>query len=136
MAKLRHVALMVPNPRETAEFFKKAFDLEEVGETEVPFASGVFLSDGTMNLAILNFKEDEAAGVPWGKDAVCINHIGFWVDDVQEADEKIRENGGSYMLGMPEDPENVKNSFYEVKYKDPNGIVFDVSTSGWLGSKK
>ena len=85
-------------------------------------------------MAVLNFKEDEAAGVPGGKDMVCINHMGFWVDDLDEIDKQIKDNGGNLMLGLPEDPEDRKELFYEVKYKTPDGIIVDVSAHGWIGA--
>jgi hypothetical protein len=56
MAKLRHFALA--NPYATAEFHKKAFDFVEVRRTEPRGEGksyGVFLSDGTISLAILRF---------------------------------------------------------------------------------
>ena len=53
---------------------------------------------GTINLAILHFKTDEAAGVPAGKDFVGINHLGFWVDDLAAIDSKITGAGGKAFL--------------------------------------
>ena len=61
MAKLRHIALHTPDPEGTAEFYKRVFDLVEVGRTDSPIAKGVYLSDGTINLAVLRFKTAEAA---------------------------------------------------------------------------
>jgi catechol 2,3-dioxygenase-like lactoylglutathione lyase family enzyme len=135
MAKLRHIAIMVPNPEATAKFFMQTFGMEQVGTTESPLSTGIFLSDGTINLAVLNFKDDKAAGVDGGKDSICINHMGFWVDDLEEIDKKIKDNGGKLMLGLPEDPEDRKELFYEVKYKNPDGIIVDVSAHGWIGAK-
>ena len=51
MAKIRHIALTTDNPRQVAEFYKSAFDLEEIRESD---NGAVFLSDGYINLAILN----------------------------------------------------------------------------------
>ena len=45
----------------------------------------------------------------------------------------IRAAGGSYMTGRHESNPNV---FYEVKYKTPEGIVFDVTANGWRGAVK
>ena len=103
-------------------------------KTDSSISSGVFLSDGTINLAILHFKTDEAAGVPAGKDFVGINHIGFWVEDMTEIDEKIVGAGGTAFL----DEEELENDslFFEKKYHNPDGIVFDVSKTGWDGAKK
>eukprot|EP01036_Dinobryon_divergens_P021012 gene21012-28834_t len=78
MAKLRHIAMAVPNPEEAAKFYIKTFGMTEVGKTESPIASGVYLTDGTINLALLNYKTDEAAGKERGKDYVGVHHVGFW----------------------------------------------------------
>ena len=134
MAKLRHIALQVPDPEKTATFFENAFDMERIGITDAGISHGIYLSDGTINLAILHFKTDAAAGVPAGKDFVGINHVGFWVDDLQAIDEKIVSNGGVAFLDQ-EEPEN-ESLFFEKKYHNPDGIVFDVSKTGWGGARK
>ena len=38
----------------------------------------------------------------------------------------------SYLAGRPTSP----NSFYEAKYRDPNGVVFDLTHNGWVGAAK
>ena len=45
MGRLRHFAMSVPDPWKTAEFYKYAFGMEVVGETDSSLAEGVFLSD-------------------------------------------------------------------------------------------
>ena len=47
MAKLRHIAITVPDPWKAAEFYMRAFGLQKVGETDWENARGVYLSDGT-----------------------------------------------------------------------------------------
>src|ERR1700722_18605893 len=91
--RIRHVALSVEDPWETAEFYKQAVGLQEVTELDGPLAEGVFLTDGVVNLAILHFKSDEAAQGT-GKDFVGIHHIGFWVDE-GGGEGKIARNTGA-----------------------------------------
>lgn len=131
MAKLRHIAMSVPDPEATAKFYCDAFGMEIVGETDSPLASGVYLSDGTISLALLRYKADEWAGMD--KDAVCINHIGFWVDDLDSQSEKIKENGGTFFRELPLEKESL---YYELKFRDPNGIIFDISHNGWVGARR
>ena len=78
--KIRHIAISVPDPWASAEFYKEAFGLEELGETDGKLAEGVFLTDGVINLALLKFKDDVAAQGT-GKDYVGLHHLGLWVDD-------------------------------------------------------
>jgi catechol 2,3-dioxygenase-like lactoylglutathione lyase family enzyme len=128
--KLRHIAMSVKDPWKTAEFYKAAFDMEVVGETDSDIAEGVFLSDGVINLALLAFKSDEMAQGT-GKDFVGLHHIGFWVDHQVGAGEQAMANGATWIMG---DPNN--KGGYEVKYTDPNGIIFDIAEDGWGGSQK
>ncbi|MSQ20850.1 MAG: VOC family protein [Betaproteobacteria bacterium] len=132
MAKLRHIAFSVPDPWATAEFYMQAFGMTKVGETDSPLARGVYLTDGTINLAILNYKNDEMAGKV-GKDFVGIHHLGFWVDDIEASKSQASKAGATYWMGeVPSEEEG--NNFYEVKYRDPDGIVFDLSANGWGGA--
>jgi catechol 2,3-dioxygenase-like lactoylglutathione lyase family enzyme len=48
MPKLRHIAIAAEDPEAMAEFYKKAFDFEEVGRPNGVLADGVFLIDGTL----------------------------------------------------------------------------------------
>jgi methylmalonyl-CoA/ethylmalonyl-CoA epimerase len=131
MAKLRHIAMSVPDPAAAAKFYCDAFDMKIVGETDSPLASGLYLSDGTVSLALLNYKADEWAGMD--KDQKCINHIGFWVEDLDKQAERIKENGGSFFKELPTEKESL---YYEMKFRDPNGIIFDISHNGWVGATK
>ena len=128
--RIRHVALSVNDPWETAEFYKQAVGLKEVMELDGPLAEGLFLTDGVVNLAILHFKSDEASQGT-GKDFVGIHHIGFWVDDVVEQGKIARNTGATWIMGDPDNPDG-----YEVKHTDLNGIIFDIAAHGWAGAQK
>ena len=130
--KLRHIAISVPDPWAVAPFYEHSFGMKKVGETDSSLARGVYLSDGVMCVALLNYKTDAAAG-DRGRDFVGLHHIGFWVDEIGQARQDCEAAGGSYYMG--EVP--VKgNSFYEVKYKDPNGVIVDLTDHGWGGAAK
>ena len=62
MAKLRHLAITVPDPEKAAEFYIQAFGLKRVGTTDWEGAQGVYLTDGVMNLALLHYKKEHYAG--------------------------------------------------------------------------
>lgn len=133
MGKLRHIAISVPDPWKAADFFINAFGLEKVGETDSTLARGVFLSDGIINVALLNYKNDEAAGEDRGKDFIGLHHIGFWVDDVAKAGKAIEAAGGKYYMG---EVSKMSNAFYEVKYRDPLNMIVDITENGWGGALK
>jgi len=119
MAKLRHIALIVPDPEKAAKFFEDAFEMKIAGKAR----RGLYVSDGVMNVALLKQEGDEKIG---------IYHFGMWVDDLDEAEKKVVNAGGSYLAGRPTSPQ----SYYEAKYKDPLGIVFDLTHTGWVDAVK
>lgn len=133
MAKLRHIAIAVRDPAKAAKFYSETFDMKIVEPTESPIASGYYLTDGTICLALLNYKTDEAAGLERGKNWVGTHHFGFWVDDLDEQGKKIKANGGKFFMELPAEKESL---YYEAKYRDPDGVIFDISASGWVGAKK
>ena len=133
MAKLRHIAIAVPDVERSAQFYEKVFELERVGTTDSDLATGIYLSDGVICLALLNYKTDEAAGKERGKDYVGVHHVGFWVDDLDDMEKSIENGGGTFFLELPEAKDSL---YYEKKYRDPDGIIFDISNNGWVGASK
>jgi hypothetical protein len=67
-----------------------------------------------------------------GRDFVGLHHIGFLVDHVQASMKALEAAGAKHWMGEPVDG----TGFYEVKYHDPDGIVFDITANGWIGASK
>ena len=130
--KLRHIAISVPDPGKAADFYMEAFGMTKVGEASAPAADGVYLTDGTINLALLRYKQDEWVGEGKTSDWFGVHHFGFWVDDVKNSRDKIEAAGGKWFMGEMEGD----NVFYELKFTDPNGNIFDVTHNGWGGARK
>ena len=118
-SRLRHIAIIVPDPEKAAKFFEHAFGMTRAGTAR----RGIYMSDGVMNVALLKTEGNEKTG---------LYHFGMWVDDLDEAEKQVVDAGGKYLAGRPTSP----NSFYEAKYKDINGVVFDVSAHDWRQSKE
>jgi methylmalonyl-CoA/ethylmalonyl-CoA epimerase len=127
--KLRHIAISVRDPEAAAQFFEKAFGMTRAGNAQ----RGFYMTDGVMNVALLNFGEEPVPGFEDKKGYQGLIHFGMWVDSVDDIDQKIKSAGGSYLTGRKETGPNV---YYEVKYRTPEGIVFDVTESGWKGAVK
>lgn len=129
MEKLRHIALSVSDPEAAAQFFEQAFGMTRAGRA----MRGWYMTDGVMNVALLNFKDETVPGYAGLKDVRGVIHFGMWVDNLEAAEERIKAAGGSYLTGRKESDPNV---FYEVKYRMPDGIVFDLTETGWKGATK
>jgi len=125
--KLRHIAISVPDKEKAAKFYEETFGFERVSESRV----ATRLSDGVMNMTLLQFETDTDAGDERGKDFVGVHHFGIWVDDIDTTKQRIEAQGGKYHPG----PTSLPPAGAEHKFRDPYGIVFDISTHGWDGAK-
>ena len=138
MPKIKHIAISTQDVDKTAKFYMDVFGMKQIAKVDSPGATGYYLSDGDLNLAILNFKNDAVAGVERGKGWNGIHHIGFQVEDLQATADKLATAGSA-----PRD--DVNNALgvghgrraggnVEVKYSGPDGVMVDVSETGWVGT--
>jgi glyoxylase I family protein len=138
MAKIKHIALSTQDPEKTARFYADVFGMKQIGRVDHATVSGYFLTDGDLNLAILKFKNDAVAGVERGKDFCGIHHIGFQVESLEAIAERLTAAGSerrddvNNALGVGQSSERRAN--VEVKYSGPDGVMLDVSETGWVGS--
>ena len=132
MAKLRHIAMQVPNLQESAAYYEKLFELDRVCDVESDYGNAVMLSDGTMNLTLLHFPEGTEGGIN-GPDWAGLHHMGFVVDDKESYGKRAQDLGGSFFMELPD---NIPGVDAESKYKDPNGLVFDIADHDWTQSDR
>lgn len=121
MAKLRHLAILTRQPERLANFYKKVFELEELYRTK---NGSIHLSDGEVNLAVLNAENPKEPG-----HATGLYHFGFHVDDLEKVSRRIEE---VYPQGAPR---SRVATFAEARGQDPDGNLFDLSTVGY-GKKR
>ena len=137
MAKIKHIALATQEPEASANFYRDVFELEIVGRVDTEDAEGYYLSDGDINLAILRFKTDRAAGEEFGTGYSGLHHIGFQVDDMTSVDSRLRKansrprdkinSAANSKMGKGNRGRNV-----ELEYSGPDGVLIDVSQVGWV----
>jgi len=134
MLKIRHIALASDHPGKAAEFYKNMFGFKELRRfgldpatpDEAPRPSGVFLTDGSINIAILKFADDQLGK---GVDYIGMHHFGVVVDDVEVWMDKL------IAAGAPSVPYNIPAGTHaEYKFRGPDGVVFDITGHPWEGS--
>ena len=136
MVKIHHLAISSQHPGKAAAFFKDALGFEELSRfglegdpEEAPRPSGVFLTDGRLNIAILKFSEDQI-GKPLEYEG--LHHIGVVVDDMGAWKEKLEAMGAPCIADEDAIP---PGAHYEIKFRGPDDVVFDISHTPWPGSE-
>jgi predicted enzyme related to lactoylglutathione lyase len=131
MGKIRHIAIQVPELEKAAAFYEGVFGLTRVNQVDSPIGNAISLSDVIMNLTLLHFPEGTKGG-KGGPDWAGLHHIGFVVEDEKATEEKIKSHGGQFFMQLPSYP----GVDAEKKFKDINGVVFDVAEHDWRQSKE
>ncbi len=138
MAQIKHIAIATNDAESTAKFYSEVFGLRQVAKLDSDNAKGYMLSDGNINMAILDFQNDAVAGER-GQDWEGIHHIGFEVESLEDIEARLAAANSKPMdevnqalhvgMGGPR-TQNV-----ETKYEGPNGEMIDVSETGWVGTR-
>ena len=86
---------------------------------------GLYVSDGTVNVALLKQMPDEKAG---------LFHFCMWVDDLDEACQRLEAVQAKQLtqkdgLDVAMAPGRHRN--FEMKWAGPDEVVFDISHTGW-----
>ena len=126
MAKLRHLAIVVNDLEASACFYEKIFDMTRAYESK---GRAIYLTDGLMNLALLSSANTRSGG---SSDAPAhgVSHFGFCVADFASVEAALAAAGATYAYDLG-DPAGMN---YERKWRDPEGILFDVSEKGCYGA--
>src|SRR6476469_632501 len=126
-ARIRHIALSVVDVSLKEKIYEKAFGLKRSPKSEGPTADRVYMSDGEINLALLQYKSEVGSGIKNPSEFVGIHHFGFQCDDLEQQQKQIEKAGGKFFfdLGDPDDAD------FERKFRHPNGIIFDINWKGW-----
>ena len=130
MARLRHIAVCVKDLDKAAKFYSDVFEFKRIGREDLPIGSAVYMSDGVINLALLNFAGSAASDLKDAKNFVGTHHFGIQVEDLVETQKKIEAAGGKFFFDLGDE----RHGNFERKFKDPDGVIFDISKNGWQGT--
>jgi catechol 2,3-dioxygenase-like lactoylglutathione lyase family enzyme len=123
----RHVAFSAADPDRLAEFYRFALDMKTVGRVEAKNTdmTAVYLSDGTMNMALVKNSPIVKRGVQL---------LGIKVESIKEIGERLQDSAeflypGEAPIELRE--RSATSPFKAVYFKDPDGNEIDLSEEGW-----
>jgi catechol 2,3-dioxygenase-like lactoylglutathione lyase family enzyme len=117
--KIRHLAIITLDPEKLARFYEATFQMTRLtGGKGVPGSKAVYLTDGTVTLALL---ENKSEGKPSG-----VNHFGWQVADQDAIAARLTSAGVKAPAKRPAD-----RPYAETRATDPDGNNFDISVAGF-----
>ncbi len=134
---LKHVAIASADPDNASKFFVEVLGWTIAGRIDSRNALGYYVTDGTINIALLNFKNRPAAGMEFGEGYTGLHHLGFQCEDIEEIVDSFENSGFAPRhdvniaqgLGMTPAKDNA-----EYNMTGPEGVMMDVSERGWVGT--
>ena len=133
MAFLRHIALRTKD-METSRRFYETIGFEFVGYRG---RGGLDLSDGTLNMTILQYNGTERPPFEEGTEFI---HFGIIVEDLGSIYNTLRDGGFELIMDnvkKGDDIDDTKPPERSFKVADPDGNVVDITcaTDEWRGVK-
>ena len=133
MARLRHIAVCVKRPRQGRQVLLQGVRVQEdrprgprhrLGDLHERrrHQHGAAQLQGQRRPAASDLKE--------GQTFIGTHHFGIQVDDLVETQKKIEAAGGKFFFDLGDE----RHGNFERKFKDPDGVIFDISKSGWQGT--
>ena len=131
MAFLRHIALRTKD-METSRRFYETIGFEFVG---YPGRGGLDLSDGTLNMTILQYNGTERPPFEEGTEFI---HFGIIVEDLASIYNMLRDGGYELIMDNVKKGDEIddnKPPERSFKVADPDGNVVDITcaTDEWRG---
>ncbi|MDH3230353.1 MAG: VOC family protein [Alphaproteobacteria bacterium] len=121
MPKITHIALKVKDIAETSRFYETVFGFQHVNTVHREGRRGSHISrhltDGAMDLTLMQYEHEDADEADFSGPAPCIHHFGIEVDDVDAFAAALTASGGE-ILSQP--------GKLPVKFRAPGGPVAEV----------
>lgn len=136
--KVKHIAIASADPDNAKKFFTDVMGWEVAGIVNSRNAKGYYVTDGTINIALLNFKNIPAAGKEFPEGYTGLHHIGFQCDDIEALVDRFENSGYA-----PRHDVNIAQGLGKNPHKDnaeykmtgPESVMIDVSERGWVGTE-
>lgn len=123
--KIKHIAIKVDDMDKAADFYMNTLGLEHVSTIHKEGAKGArtskHLTDGYLDITLIQYASDASEGYSWAGDGPCIHHIGIEVEDVDGMTKKIKEGGAEIMSDEGRIP---------VKFRSPAGPLAEIVPEG------
>lgn len=108
MLSMAHVGVVVKDLNEAISFYTKVLECEISGTSENERLKIVYLKAGESTIELLKYKQDDverATGI--------IDHLAFYVEDMDKALNRVREYGAKMLLEKPMDNGHQKIMFFQ-----------------------
>lgn len=108
MLSMAHVAVVVKDLNESISFYTKVLECEISGTSENEKLKMVYLRAGSSIIELLKYKQDD---IERGRG--IIDHLAFYVANMEEALKKVYEYGAKMLFDKPMDNGYQKIIFFQ-----------------------
>lgn len=117
MARIVHIALKVDDLEKATEFYEQSFGFVEVETGHVRDHTSRHLTDGAIDLALIQYDSEESAEARASGLGPCIHHFAIEVDDIKKSAADLEKFG----CEIVSDP-----GVIPIKFRAPGGTVAEI----------
>jgi catechol 2,3-dioxygenase-like lactoylglutathione lyase family enzyme len=121
--KIFHIAIKVPDINEGKAFYKDIFGFKELKQSKVRDHTSCHLTDGALDLAIIEYDAEDSPEAGLSGGGACIHHIGVEVDDLEAYHKKLLD-AGCEVVSAP--------GVLPVKFHTPHGVLWEIVPEGYF----
>lgn len=118
MSKIYHIAVKVPDLEKAKVFYKELFGFEELKQSKVRDHTTCHLTDGVIDLAVIEYDSEDSPEAGLSGAGPCIHHFGVEVEDLETSHEKLKALGCEILS---------KPGVLPIKFRSPFGVVAEIS---------
>jgi lactoylglutathione lyase len=118
MARIVHIAVKVDDLEKATEFYEKSFGFVEVQTGQVRDHTSRHLTDGAIDLALIQYESEDSAEARASGLGPCIHHFGIEVDDMNTSAAELAKYGCE-IISAP--------GIIPIKFRAPGGTVAEIS---------
>ena len=134
MARLRHFAVCVKDLEKAAKFYETVFELKRSRAARtIEIGSAIYMSDGVINLALLNFAGGAGSKASDSRTRAASSARTI---SASRSTTSPRRRSASRRRAASSSSTSATSAHgnFERKFKDPDGVIFDISKHGWQGT--
>src|SRR3546814_6868402 len=114
MSKIYHIAVKVPDVDKAKVFYKNLFGFEELKQSKVRDHTSCHLTDGVIDLAIIQYDSEDSPEAGLSGAGPCIHHFGVEVTDLESSHTQLKDMGRAILS---------KPGILPITFRSPFGVV-------------
>lgn len=117
MSRIVHLAIKVDDLEQAARFWQSVFGFTRSEVTRKRGHTSCHLTDGTFDLALIQYDSEDTVEADWAGSGPCIHHLGIAAENAESLQRDLTRHGCEILS---------KPGVMPIKFRDPGGVIAEI----------